>query len=447
MVPFASIVELSIFITCFTHKKNNFCFQNFCFKNNYYFFYVFAEDAFLSPEDNRDSLNRKRKRLALKDDAIPTIKHGNGSTTDSTSTSVSAASTSFKNLSTPPIEIDVDVAASGIDSVMSVDTLEINASLSKSSHSHTPRVDLDSGPIQLEDAIEINSSSTAEITSTPISSASSSSIIISPPATPIKIDVDNVIVAASGSDSVVSLGTLEMDASLSTSSRPPKDDLDYGLNQLEDAIRKFREQIQSLEKLRLDVLKDPIKQLKSHVKALEISHRNALLLIGSLKTKVKTLEEKCSSVSSDLKKFEKIFTKEQISLVAGQIAQPRQWSDRAIQTGIEIRFKCGSSGYEHLRKLGFPFPCVSSLLSRLALMELSPGTSITNLQLLSIMLDSMEQTPGLREACLSYDEMHINSQLEYHPGIQQIVGYITIPTNKLLAAQEKQDSDNAENFR
>ena len=70
-------------------------------------------------------------------------------------------------------------------------------------------------------------------------------------------------------------------------------------------------------------------------------------------------------------KFAKLFDSDQIAMVLGEKAQPRAWSDKAIQEGIEIRFFCGTTGYKFLRNRGFPFPCERSLQQKLLLLEYS----------------------------------------------------------------------------
>ena len=164
-------------------------------------------------------------------------------------------------------------------------------------------------------------------------------------------------------------------------------------------------------------------ELKNRVKSLEKEKMEHLALITSLKKKNTVLKEKCSN----FEKFEKLFTPEQIKMICGKIVSPREWSDTAIQQGIEVRYFCRTKGYDFLRKIGFPFPCVTSLISRLALLDYSPGVLAPNFKLLSIMLDNMGDDPGIREGTLAYDAIKINSALTYNPGIQQIEGYATLP--------------------
>ena len=239
----------------------------------------------------------------------------------------------------------------------------------------------------------------------------------------------------------LALETLEIDYtfSASTSSLPHIDSPDFDLKQFEHSIVQLNDQIVVLERLCLDVLKEPIKQLKQQLKTFEKIRNAALLQLGSLKTDQKTLQEKCSSISSNLKKFEKIFSKEQIDMVIGRIDHPRQWSDLAIETAIEIRFRCGAGAYEYLRKRGYPFPCSKTLIQRLSMIHLAPGISKSNIKLLAIWLESQKKEDGtLFEACLSYDEMKGQPKLEYNPKIQQIQGYVTIPPNPRKDKKSKQ---------
>ena len=108
-----------------------------------------------------------------------------------------------------------------------------------------------------------------------------------------------------------------------------------------------------------------VKELRKTIKSLEKTNKDNLKLIEILKQENSSLKKKHSSVVDDLKKFEKIFTKEQIDMITERIQRPRVWSDAAIKNGIEIRFFVKATAYKFLRSKGFPFPCESSLTERL----------------------------------------------------------------------------------
>ena len=153
--------------------------------------------------------------------------------------------------------------------------------------------------------------------------------------------------------------------------------------------------------------------------------------------KIKDLEKEIASLkkeNSRLKKwskceekFGKLFDSDQIKMILGEKIRPKEWSDRAIQEGIEIRYLSGDTAYKFMRNRGFPFPCITSLCQKLKLLELTPGVLIPNFRLLSIMLDNMGDDLGNREASLSYDAMRGNEQLTYNMDTQQIEGYATLP--------------------
>ena len=172
-----------------------------------------------------------------------------------------------------------------------------------------------------------------------------------------------------------------------------------------------------------------IQQLKNKIKDLEKKNSINVKHIEELKVQNAALEKKFVSASSELEKFKQIFAQEQIDMILGKIKRPKEWSDQAIQQGIEVRFFCHTTGYAFLRKIGFPFPSSASLTKRLTLFEIVPGVLMPSFKLLSIMLDNLGDDPGIRDAALAYDETKLNSALTYNPGTQKIDGYATLPPN------------------
>ena len=50
-----------------------------------------------------------------------------------------------------------------------------------------------------------------------------------------------------------------------------------------------------------------------------------------------------------------------------------KWSDETVKTALGLRFSCGTSGYENLLALNFPYPSVRTLQRRLQNLKFESG--------------------------------------------------------------------------
>ena len=189
------------------------------------------------------------------------------------------------------------------------------------------------------------------------------------------------------------------------------------------------EQQSSEEPIIIDIPVEPhdpklelIEQLRAEINILKKLREDDQKNISELKKE----NAKLLFLKDYVHKMEKVFSSEQLDMLAGKIQKPKVWSDFAINRGMHIRYMCHASGYEFLRSLGFPFPSYSSILERMALINFSPGLLEDNIRLLKMYLDALPEG-HTRDALICYDEMSIKEGLEYNPTRQQITGFIDIP--------------------
>lgn len=87
------------------------------------------------------------------------------------------------------------------------------------------------------------------------------------------------------------------------------------------------------------------------------------------------------------------------------------WSENTIEKGLQLRFACGTSGYELLLRMGLPFPSVRSLQNRVEHITLKPGLFDSVFDLMASKVKEMNAQEKL--CVLSFDEMSLQPKYEY----------------------------------
>ena len=67
------------------------------------------------------------------------------------------------------------------------------------------------------------------------------------------------------------------------------------------------------------------------------------------------------------------------------------WSDKSLQDSMQTYFTCGTTGYNFLRKRGYPFPDVRTIQRNLAFIKAEPGTQDDILQLMKMKMSSIPE--------------------------------------------------------
>lgn len=86
-------------------------------------------------------------------------------------------------------------------------------------------------------------------------------------------------------------------------------------------------------------------------------HKRARSTITCLRNKVKRLEGTIETFGKTLK----FLNEDQIQMLLHQSSKRHTWSPRTVKQALQIKSSCGTSGYETLRKLGYPLPDTRTL--------------------------------------------------------------------------------------
>ena len=141
-----------------------------------------------------------------------------------------------------------------------------------------------------------------------------------------------------------------------------------------------------------------------------------------LKKLSKELEELKSSLS--------IFNDDQWKALSSKSMRGYYWSDETVTKALQLRFACGSSGYDMLISQGFPLPNNRTLQRRMQNIDFQPGILTGIMKLLKLKVEKFSEDETFCNLVL--DEMSIKSALEYDVGDQVIRGNYTInPTDQL----------------
>jgi hypothetical protein len=152
--------------------------------------------------------------------------------------------------------------------------------------------------------------------------------------------------------------------------------------------------------------------------SLEKIHKNSIAIRKKASIQSKT---KVTSLKNKVKKYEealgKIFTNKQISLLV-EGGKHKWWTAEDIGKAISIRYKANT--YDYLRALKFPFPSTRTLQRWTQRITLSPGIMYPVMMLLK---DHFAEAPEIMRQCvLLFDEMHLDSSMEYDAADDRIYG-------------------------
>ncbi|KAG0415029.1 hypothetical protein HPB47_007803 [Ixodes persulcatus] len=115
-----------------------------------------------------------------------------------------------------------------------------------------------------------------------------------------------------------------------------------------------------LEKALCDVLKK-YSSLQEHPV-------NARKQIPTLKSELKSAQQQLQAL-----KEPKFLADDQRKVLAKQNSRGMTWSMATIKQALQVKFACGTTGYELLRTLGYPLPSTKTLMLRLQGFCFLPG--------------------------------------------------------------------------
>ena len=141
--------------------------------------------------------------------------------------------------------------------------------------------------------------------------------------------------------------------------------------------------------------------------------------------------KRIEALEADLKYKDKIVTAllrlvepEQLQKMTGERLRIN-YSDKAMERSLKMRYLCGTTGYSHLIDLGWPLPSIDALNERIKIMDTNPGLNMDSLKLLG--MKSRKMTDNQKEVCLVVDQMSIQQRIEWDPSKKRMSGYINMP--------------------
>lgn len=150
--------------------------------------------------------------------------------------------------------------------------------------------------------------------------------------------------------------------------------------------------------------------------------------IVALQKKIRYME-KTNILNKDRNLLKEIFNCDQVeALTRGNTANARRgmtWSDSTIESALQLKFLCGTGGYNLLLDKKIPFPSIRTLNRRIETLKLPPGILDEFFKLLKIKVGAMKE---LHKICtLSFDEMSIVEGQKFDVGLNTFLGQTTFP--------------------
>ena len=104
----------------------------------------------------------------------------------------------------------------------------------------------------------------------------------------------------------------------------------------------------------------------------------------------------------------------------------QKWNSKTIQKALELKFACGTRGYEELLKQKYPLPSCRTLTWALEQLHFSSGISEEMFEFLKVKAEQFKQETD-KECSLILDEMAITEATTYDVATQSYFGDVTLP--------------------
>lgn len=149
------------------------------------------------------------------------------------------------------------------------------------------------------------------------------------------------------------------------------------------------------------------------------------------------LKQKCEAKSQFQTIVESLFSPDQVrflKLNEGGKKSGFAWSNQTIKKALQIRFACGSAGYECLLQvLQFPLPSIRTLQHRTEHLQFNSGILPEVFELLKIKASTMPEKERL--CSLSMDEFSVKSSVEYDQKSDKFIGEVDLPDHDGIATK------------
>ena len=146
--------------------------------------------------------------------------------------------------------------------------------------------------------------------------------------------------------------------------------------------------------------------------------------LEKLLAEIASLKSEVNCLSAQLKGVKSFLNPDQLKFLEGSVGRIT-WSDKTKEESIRISYVCGHTGYEMLRSLGYPFPCLTSLRTAMKNVKVAPGILNDSFALLGMKAEKMYEQE--KDAMLLLDEMAIQPKIESDETNKCLTGTITMP--------------------
>ncbi|XP_049524035.1 uncharacterized protein LOC125945789 [Dermacentor silvarum] len=135
----------------------------------------------------------------------------------------------------------------------------------------------------------------------------------------------------------------------------------------------------------------------------------------------KRLQENVSALTSNLK----FLNEDQKSALHKRSRKGCVWSAETVKKALQLKFACGSTGYDVLLEQGNPLPSRRTLCRRLQHLSFQPGVLK---EIFDIMETKVAAMTDIEKDCVLFmDEMEIRKGLELDRGSDAFLGTTTLP--------------------
>lgn len=125
-----------------------------------------------------------------------------------------------------------------------------------------------------------------------------------------------------------------------------------------------------------------------------------------LRAENRALKKKTAAVSSSTDLIKQVFKSDQIRKLQTKNFRGNKWSNATITKSLQLKFTCGTAGYNAILRQNLPFPATRTLRHRLQNLKFQEGILDEVFEFLNIKVDIFDCFQ--RECTLDIDEMSIS---------------------------------------
>lgn len=150
--------------------------------------------------------------------------------------------------------------------------------------------------------------------------------------------------------------------------------------------------------------------------------------LSTSKKKLKTAARKTKRLEKDLSALTKnldFLNEDQKAALKRKSRKGSAWSAETIKKALQLKFACGSAGYDLLLEQGNPLPSRRTLCRRLQHLSFKPGVLIDIVNMMKVKVAAMS---NIEKDCVIFlDEMEIRKGVELDRSGDGFLGKVTLP--------------------